>query len=114
MQKARENGISPQQAASFCFSDHWRINFGKQQHISQPVCAEDCWKKSGGKHVESHFVMMLSRATGLCMQTAIGTEMSEWLTLGPCMLKIDSGKLTQYCGFTIKGNSNSGISWLTV
>lgn len=56
-QKARENGISPQQAAPFCFSDHWRIHFGKQQHISQPVCAEDCWKKSGRKYVESQVML---------------------------------------------------------
>lgn len=50
------------------------------------------------------------RTTGLCMQTARGTEMSQWLTLGPCRLKIDRDELTQYCGFTIKGTSNSGIS----
>lgn len=111
MQKARENGVSPQKAAPFCLSDHRRIYFGKQHHISQPACAiilrtrrrkakENMWRAS--------LWPCLGRTTRLCMQRATGTEMSPWLTLGPRRLKIDSDEFTQ-C-FTIEGNSNSGIS----
>lgn len=52
----------------------------------------------------------LGSTTTLCMQTAIGTETSQGLTLALCRLKIDSDELTQCYGFTIKGNSNSGTS----